>query len=544
MEKLFSRKNKLLTGILIVILTLCSCSTQPETKTEDPTQAPSASVTAAPPAEDPSPAAKQRDIEGTKRVWMNVFNLSDLVDTTKWDYVSKNIDTVSVSIEYLNQTDVDVARQFADMLKRTGIKLSVGCAGIADWFADKYVPGTDTLGRLSAQFEIKELSRLKKAGKDVDYVVFDHPITRAMYPNEDYTKPPRMTYDEAAEQLAYAMKYWKQVYPEVKFIYCVNFPNHGWKGGKAYYKLADTYGRGDFFTELKAVLKAAESKGVSFYGLVADNPYDYAAGRRYSDQKKTVANTDWMERIIDLENTVKSEGLEFGLLFNSETPGNEGPEGQYYKETLSYIKDYISKGGQPDIYSIESWYKYPLEYIPQSEKYSMTYLTEDVIKLVKFGEQPDLKNIDMSEKTPAVNTEIIDSWQFNGKVDGWVNSLDIEDMYSNGEAVYLKCSGEDPYIYSKDYLGLSAGIYKKLHIRIKNMTNSSLLQVFFSTNSDPGFDEKKSYFTSIPAKAGSYTDVFIDLSKNSYWSGTIRRLRVDPGNTPGEVYIDFISLEK
>jgi hypothetical protein len=127
---------------------------------------------------------------------MSVFHPSDLIDLSQWEYVSANLDTVSVFIDYLLETDSDVTADFADMLRRTGIKLSVECAGIADWLADSYVPGTDMLGKMSAECEIGKLGRLKRAGKDVDYVVFDHPVTRAMYPNEEY-KPAR-AYDICA----------------------------------------------------------------------------------------------------------------------------------------------------------------------------------------------------------------------------------------------------------------------------------------------------------------------------------------------------------
>ena len=488
-------------------------------------------------------SSQQRDVEGTSRVWLNVYYPADLVDTGKWEYVNANVDAVSLFIDYLSETDVDAIREFGDMLDRTGIKLSVECAGICDWYADEYVAGIDSLGRLSAESEIRRVKRLKKAGKNVDYVVFDHPLTRAIYPNEDYSLPARMTYAQAAEQLTHAMVCWKKEYPDIKFIYCVNFPNHGWKGGLAYYKLVDEYGRGDFYEEFQVVLSAAEKAGVKFYALLTDNPYDYATGKRYSTQEKLIAGIDWMARLLDLEKEVKSRGLAFALCFNSETPGTKGPEGEYYRQTISYINDYTIRGGRPDINLIESWYKYPLESVPESEKYSVTYIVKDVIKQIKFGQKADLSSIDWSSKNPFVNTTYADNWQFEGKVDGWIDQSDIEEMRSVDGALYINCNGNDPYILSPDRLNIDAKSYKKLHIRIKNMTRSTSLRVFFITNADSNMDERKSYVAPLTSGDSGYTDVYIDLASNSLWKGTITRLRIDPGDQPGDVYIDFISLE-
>jgi hypothetical protein len=193
--------------------------------------------------------------------------------------------------------------------------------------------------------------------------------------------------------------------------------------------------------------------------------------------------------------------------------------------------------------SIESWYKYPLESVPESEKYSMTYIVKDVIKQIKFGQKAGLSSIDLSNKNPVVNTTYVDNWQFEGKVDGWIDQSDIEEMRSVDGALYINCNGNDPYILSPERLNINAKSYKRLHIRIKNMTRSTSLRVFFITNADSNMDEQKSYVAPLTSGDSGYTDVYIDLASNSLWKGTIIRLRIDPGDQPGEVYIDSISLE-
>jgi hypothetical protein len=97
------------------------------------------------------------------------------------------------AMDSCNIVEFPVAKLWNSHLQLSPLLSCNKYAGICDWYADKYVAGTDSLGRLSAQLEIDRLRRLKRAGKNVDYIIFDHPLTRAIYPNEDYSLPARMT---------------------------------------------------------------------------------------------------------------------------------------------------------------------------------------------------------------------------------------------------------------------------------------------------------------------------------------------------------------
>ena len=183
------------------------------------------------PSNSPSPTpATKRDIEGTSRVWMSLNHPGELLDTTKWKYVYDNVDALQIRIYDLNETDADDLSDFAALLNRSGIRLSIECEGLDYTICENYKEDPESIGRLSAMQEVAQLERLRKAGYEPDYVMFDHPVTRAIFPYEDYEQLPQVSYAEAADALEYCMKCWRETYPDIQFFYCPNFPNHGWKG--------------------------------------------------------------------------------------------------------------------------------------------------------------------------------------------------------------------------------------------------------------------------------------------------------------------------
>ena len=490
----------------------------------------------------PTPAAK-RDIEGAPRVWMSLNHPGELLDTSKWQYVYENVDALQIRIYDLNETDSDDLSDFAALLNRSGIRLTIECEGLDYAICENYKGDPESIGRLSAMQEITQLERLRKAGYEADSVMFDHPVTRAVFPFENFDQPPQATYAEAAEALEYCMKCWRETYPEIRFFYCPNFPNNGWKGGLAYWYLHDEYGRGDFYEELQAVLQATQAGGVEFEGLICDNPYDYITGEIDSNQKNILKGINWFERVIDLEHEVRNAGLQFALFYNSDQPGTNGPAGAYYLDTLKFINEYAKAGGSTDFAVIESWYPYPAAWVPEDALYTMTNLTRDVIRQLKYGQIADLDHVDMSVGAVPEDAMLTDRWQFDSRVEGWIEQHDIAELRCENGALYINCTGGDPYLFSAPDLHIPAEQYSKLHIRIKYSDSLTGLQVFFGPNGPPDFSAERCYTVSDRFAAGEYKDVVIDLSSHPLWKGDIGRLRIDPASQPCEVWIDSIELE-
>ena len=91
--------------IMVVVLSVaCSCSSQcvDDITVQQLSPQSSAEKSIPPSQESMEPTTqpiRQRDLEGTPRVWMNVYYPADLVDTGKWEYVSAN---VAVSYTHLD----------------------------------------------------------------------------------------------------------------------------------------------------------------------------------------------------------------------------------------------------------------------------------------------------------------------------------------------------------------------------------------------------------------------------------------------------------
>ncbi len=124
-------------------------------------------------------------------------------------------------------------------------------------------------------------------------------------------------------------------------------------------------------------------------------------------------------------------------------------------------------------------------------------------------------------------------WNFNhdGDAQGWTLQNQLTGSVSGG-AYNLSSSGTDPYMYGPDNLGLAASSGSCIQVRMKNGTSNTLGQIYFTTSADPTLTEAKSFtFTTVPNS--DYTTYSIDTSTNSAWTGTIKRIRFDPGQAPG-----------
>ena len=335
--------------------------------------------------------------EMSNQVWMSAFQPWRLDALDEWAQTGAKLDVLCVFIDDVVKATDEELNQLHDMLDKTGIKLAVECAGICNWYANLYAPGNDDFAYNSVYGEGGEFTRLKRLidmGIKISYLNIDHGILRGT--NPDDTSELKMSGKEAAEQLFTAMKYWKKELPDIKFNYIVNFPNHGWKGEFAYnYQWDSDFFCGDFYEDFKEIcrLNNENESGVKMNAVIADFPYNYAIGKMSTTFLKkdfNVKNYDWVGRILDLESETKTAGMKFGLIFNCDIAGygkNVTAE-KYCTDTLKYLDLYKSKGGLPDYNISESWYFLPdgtniPKLLPESESYTMTNLTMEIIKKVK-----------------------------------------------------------------------------------------------------------------------------------------------------------------
>lgn len=131
-------------------------------------------------------------------------------------------------------------------------------------------------------------------------------------------------------------------------------------------------------------------------------------------------------------------------------------------------------------------------------------------------------------------------WYFENGTEGWTGE-NISDLKAENGCLSAIPTNDDPMVY---ITGLNIDLRDISHIRVKFKPSkkSSVNQVFFGTEENPWFAEERSY------KFGVYNDgmneYMLWLGSNTYFNGTLKELRFDPGNymDGGAFWIDSIEL--
>lgn len=117
-----------------------------------------------------------------------------------------------------------------------------------------------------------------------------------------------------------------------------------------------------------------------------------------------------------------------------------------------------------------------------------------------------------------------------------------------GGIMTVTTTGSDPLLLSPDQLGITnPAKYKYVHIEMKNNSGVKKGRIFFITDADGTWSQAKSKGFSINDNTSYYGSYIVDMSTVAGWTGTIRRIRVDPLDdstvTAGQtVNIDFIRI--
>lgn len=188
----------------------------------------------------------------------------------------------------------------------------------------------------------------------------------------------------------------------------------------------------------------------------------------------------------------------------------------------------------------DSYDEYLIDLSDNQEWYGMIKrIRIDPIQNLNYGQLSiDYVKLSQTEKFSPIE------WNFDESDDGWwlANSL--------GGGVYegifhLNVMGGDPYMYSANNLNIDASVYKYLKMRLKNSTLANEGKVYFMQEDHPYWNENMSECFVLNSNDNSYTEYIVDLSSNPYWTGTIKRIRLDPVESvsSGEVKIDYMLID-
>lgn len=326
-------------------------------------------------------------------VWMAVLPVEVLgKENAAWDYVQHHLDGLKFWQHQIDGATVEQLRPLVRLLTEHDIDIVI--ENNPPWPG----PVDEGIGERAAKAEIARIDKVAQAGGKVAAIDVDGPVRRLFYP--DYPTSfahGNMDIAWCVQQFIVYMKAVRKVHPHVEFYALTNFPNWGYKGGPAYWGADQDnkqYNWGDYWPVLKAIVEMTKEAGVPVRGLTVDNPYDYAIGRVPSPQLKDPASVDWLGRLRDMEDYVRKQGLEFNVIFNAQISGGDlsseqvvgnGSMDQYYQDTLAFIKLYHERGGKPDRYIMQSWYKHPVaqEVLPEDKPPAFTALVKEVLEQVK-----------------------------------------------------------------------------------------------------------------------------------------------------------------
>ncbi|MCU0872487.1 MAG: hypothetical protein MUE50_09090, partial [Pirellulaceae bacterium] len=135
------------------------------------------------------------------------------------------------------------------------------------------------------------------------------------------------------------------------------------------------------------------------------------------------------------------------------------------------------------------------------------------------------------------------AFEFDDSLDGWLPAHDISELVPQNGALFGRISGGDPYLL-RPLLRVDGNRCQSLRLGLR-VTAGSGGQLYWSTESSPGFDERKTVrFQVIPD--GRFHEYRIDLGQEPAWKGqTITGLRLDPcnGARAGEFNVDYLRAD-
>jgi Bacterial Ig-like domain (group 2) len=214
-----------------------------------------------------------------------------------------------------------------------------------------------SVGNVDSDF----IQRLVRAGSAISFIALDSPFAHAiasgLEPNCGYTVA------QAATELVTEIGIMRRAFPGVEIGLIEPVPSYS----VGIYPSNSGTGFGDLPQLLDTVLStlAQAHERIDFFH--ADAPYDY-------DQ----ALPNGWQKLVALEQVVRSHGLRFGLIYNSEAGGTTGDQ-PFHDQTLAAVVAYQAAGGNPDDLIVQSWYPYPSAMMPEDQANTFTNTAKDVI---------------------------------------------------------------------------------------------------------------------------------------------------------------------
>jgi hypothetical protein len=224
-----------------------------------------------------------------------------------------------------------------------------------------------------------------------------------------------------------------------------------------------------------------------------------------------------------------------------------GPEGRGREDGQTF-RDYwsIARERDVDIALVQSWNEWTGTADNPGEESTPEY-SNDIEPSTAHGTfYLDLmkEQIALFKGTPTLEVSSLETfWNFEGSQQGWTLTQGLINNF-HSSLLRLTVTQADPQMHSPSNLKLYAGDYPFLQFGMRNRSNDTLAEFFWTRNTGPAFNANKwKVFNIIPNDNAQRTYV-VDLNNHATYIDTITQLRFDPlqNSLDGTVNLDFIKF--
>ena len=134
--------------------------------------------------------------------------------------------------------------------------------------------------------------------------------------------------------------------------------------------------------------------------------------------------------------------------------------------------------------------------------------------------------------------------EFVDNTNGLWYANSISDYRVEDEALAFNISANDPYLFGESgQFNVDITNNKIIKIAIQNNSNGTEAEIFFGTDTDPGFGAGKSKVFAISSGDNGFQEYTVDMSDVPGWTGTLTNFRLDPTDgDSGSMRVDYIRI--
>jgi len=272
----------------------------------------------------------------------------------QWRHVSKNIS----HFKFYSTPLVWMTKKKPELLRRVVRSITAMKKGIAVEVGIRHGHG---------QTEKYILDPIARAGGRVDFIITDNVFIKSQF-RKDKKSQYNWTYDQAVEKYAEYVAGIKKRYPRLKVgILEAGFRFH-WEDKTRFPAEDPRKDNGDLKALLVDVIKACRARGARIDIFQPEYSYE-----------RIVNTKNGWEKLRAMEKFCREEGIEFYFLFNDHTGGHDSDK-LFHENVMKCLRSVKSHGLTPELGTIQSWYRHPVDDLPEDRPHTFMYLAKEFIK--------------------------------------------------------------------------------------------------------------------------------------------------------------------